>query len=126
MLEFAIGFCLVKVVFDNYLYSCFRQLLHNAKQPAWGIAKFLPVSELHDPSKGYLVNDTCLVEVDVSTDKTVDLLSDEFEPEEFTEEEIDTFCTSLESELVNYRIYSPEEAKEALAKNRASLAYGAG
>ncbi|XWS65384.1 hypothetical protein CRYUN_Cryun05aG0108300 [Craigia yunnanensis] len=49
----------------------------SAKENAWGFISFLPLSVLHDPKRGYLVNNTCLVEVDISTDRTIDLKSHE-------------------------------------------------
>ncbi|RZC86746.1 hypothetical protein C5167_030097 [Papaver somniferum] len=32
----------------------------------WGWIKFLHLSELYDPDEGYIVNDTCIIEVEVS------------------------------------------------------------
>ncbi|XWS65388.1 hypothetical protein CRYUN_Cryun05aG0108600 [Craigia yunnanensis] len=162
-----------------------------AKENDWGFTSFLPLSELHDPKRGYLVNDACLVEVDISTDRNIDLESHELiveaasdklkskeadcgkaaidnqktlitkpeeittpspailadpavlsspgqdkakstnhnlptsqsssqsetiEPEDPTEEDMDIFFTSLESELSSSNIVSSQEAKEALAK----------
>ncbi|TYG99965.1 hypothetical protein ES288_A10G236800v1 [Gossypium darwinii] len=108
-----------------------------------GFASLLALSELHDPKRGYLFNDACLLEAYVSTDRTEGLISHElmmktdsdsqmtdeadsstqsseesvaFEPEDPTEEDMNTFFTSLESELSNSNIvFSQEEAKEALA-----------
>ncbi|GJU46683.1 putative RNA-directed DNA polymerase [Tanacetum coccineum] len=34
----------------------------NAQESDWGFTSFMPLSELYDPSKGYLLNDTCIVE----------------------------------------------------------------
>ncbi|TYG51299.1 hypothetical protein ES288_D10G247100v1 [Gossypium darwinii] len=143
----------------------------NARQVDWGFTSFLRLTELHDPKRGYLLNDACLVEVYVCTDKTLDFISHEFivktdwdelkakeadcvkavidnqktpttkpveitppsptqsssqtvaiEPEESAEEDMNTFFTSLESELSSSRIvYSKEEAKEALAKINEAL-----
>ncbi|KAB2010302.1 hypothetical protein ES319_D10G229200v1 [Gossypium barbadense] len=143
----------------------------NARQADWGFTSFLRLTELHDPKRGYLLNDACLVEVYVCTDKTLDFISHEFivktdwdelkakeadcvkavidnqktpttkpveitppsptqsssqtvaiEPEESAEEDMNTFFTSLESELSSSRIvYSKEEAKEALAKINEAL-----
>ncbi|OMO99324.1 TRAF-like family protein [Corchorus capsularis] len=154
----------------------------NSKDVCWGYPAYMSLSELHDPNNGYLLNDACLVEVQVCTDKTIDLLShglmvetielpshnmvveidsdDEVErqaafkklktmvnpeeisspgqekivstiqnlptptigPEAPTEEDMDTFFTSLESELAGGDIaYSQEEAKEALAKIEEAL-----
>ncbi|THF99017.1 hypothetical protein TEA_017932 [Camellia sinensis var. sinensis] len=36
----------------------------NSRESDWGFPSFMPLSELHDPSKGFLVNDTIVVEVD--------------------------------------------------------------
>ncbi|XP_061338198.1 ubiquitin C-terminal hydrolase 13-like [Gastrolobium bilobum] len=34
----------------------------NARESDWGFTSFMPLGELHDPSRGYLVNDTLVVE----------------------------------------------------------------
>ncbi|KAK9019667.1 hypothetical protein V6N11_054179 [Hibiscus sabdariffa] len=44
----------------------------------WGFRSFLALSKLEDPKRGYLVDDACLVEVYVSTDRTEGLISREF------------------------------------------------
>ncbi|KAK8662166.1 hypothetical protein V6N13_091753 [Hibiscus sabdariffa] len=136
----------------------------NAKEVDWGFTSFLSLTELHNPLKGYLVNDACLVEAYVSTDTTTGLISHELivshelvvetgsaignqkttitrpveitapspsrpscqivdiEPEEPTKEDMNTFFTSLESELLSSNtVFSQEEAKEALAKLEAAL-----
>ncbi|KAK8662161.1 hypothetical protein V6N13_091748 [Hibiscus sabdariffa] len=117
----------------------------------WGLPSFLPLNELHDPKRGYLVNDTCLVEAYFSTDRTKALISHELivetgsdklktveaacdkaaiddqkttaiEPEVSTEEDMKTFFSSLESELSSSKtVFSREEAKEALAKVEEAL-----
>ncbi|KAH1045950.1 hypothetical protein J1N35_036734 [Gossypium stocksii] len=45
---------------------------------SWGYPSFLPLSELENPKRGYLLNDACLVEAYVCTDRTVDFISHEF------------------------------------------------
>ncbi|MFQ6646690.1 hypothetical protein Gotur_019298, partial [Gossypium turneri] len=105
-----------------------------ANDSSWGFPSLLALSELHDPKRGYLVNDVCLLEAYVSTDTTKGLISHElmiktdsdrqktdeadsstqssdesvvsqaFEPEDPTEEDMNTFFTSLESELSNSNI----------------------
>ncbi|KAG4180934.1 hypothetical protein ERO13_A10G195901v2 [Gossypium hirsutum] len=121
----------------------------------WGFPSILPLSELHNPTRGYLVNDTCLVEAYVFTDRNIGFISHELivktdtdklqtkeadfeitnpsptspsfqimaiEPEEPTEEDMNTFFTSLESKLWSSNtIFSREEAKEALAKVEKAL-----
>ncbi|GAU12354.1 hypothetical protein TSUD_253050 [Trifolium subterraneum] len=37
----------------------------NPRQSDWGFTSFIPLGELYDPSRGYLVNDTLVVEVEV-------------------------------------------------------------
>ncbi|KAL4388358.1 hypothetical protein GQ457_09G027310 [Hibiscus cannabinus] len=49
----------------------------NAKEVGWGFTSFLSLTELHNPLKGYLVNDACLVEAYVSTDTARGLISHE-------------------------------------------------
>ncbi|KAK8671450.1 hypothetical protein V6N13_038046 [Hibiscus sabdariffa] len=48
-----------------------------AKEPGWGFTSFLARIELDDPKRGYLVNDACLVEAYISTDRTDGLISRE-------------------------------------------------
>ena len=36
-----------------------------ARESDWGFTSFMPLSELYDPIRGYLVNDTCIVEAEV-------------------------------------------------------------
>ncbi|KAK3000735.1 hypothetical protein RJ639_021934 [Escallonia herrerae] len=47
----------------------------NARESDWGFTSFMPLSELYDPSRGYLVNDTCIVEADVAVRRVVDYWS---------------------------------------------------
>ncbi|KAM0006405.1 putative ubiquitinyl hydrolase 1 [Helianthus debilis subsp. tardiflorus] len=37
-----------------------------AHESDWGFTSFMPLSDLYDPGKGYLLNDTCIVEADVA------------------------------------------------------------
>jgi len=47
----------------------------NARESDWGFTSFMPLLELYDPSRGYLVNDTVLIEADVAVRKVVDYWS---------------------------------------------------
>ncbi|KAM0006400.1 putative ubiquitinyl hydrolase 1 [Helianthus debilis subsp. tardiflorus] len=47
----------------------------NARESDWGFTSFMPLSELYDPSRGYLLNDTCVVEAEVAVRKVVDYWS---------------------------------------------------
>uniref|UniRef100_A0A0E0MGI4 ubiquitinyl hydrolase 1 n=1 Tax=Oryza punctata TaxID=4537 RepID=A0A0E0MGI4_ORYPU len=44
----------------------------NARESDWGFTSFMPLSELYDPSRGYLVDDTVVVEAEVAVRKMVD------------------------------------------------------
>ncbi|KAM1157590.1 hypothetical protein FF1_028163 [Malus domestica] len=47
----------------------------NARESDWGFTSFMPVGELYDPARGYIVNDTCIVEADVAVRKVIDYWS---------------------------------------------------
>ncbi|CAN6465094.1 unnamed protein product [Victoria cruziana] len=55
-------------------YSIRKDTQHqfNARESDWGFTSFMPLSELYDPGKGFLVNDTCVVEAEVAVRKVVD------------------------------------------------------
>ncbi|KAL9319024.1 hypothetical protein ACSQ67_015541 [Phaseolus vulgaris] len=44
----------------------------NARACDWGFANFMPLAQLYDPARGYLVNDTCVVEADIAVRKDMD------------------------------------------------------
>ncbi|KAJ4720519.1 Ubiquitin carboxyl-terminal hydrolase 12 [Melia azedarach] len=58
-------------------YSIRKDTQHqfNARESDWGFTSFMPLGELYDPSRGYLVNDTCIVEADVAVRRVVDYWS---------------------------------------------------
>lgn len=41
----------------------------------WGFTSYMPLSELYDPERGYLVNDTLIVEAEVIVRSMVDCLA---------------------------------------------------
>lgn len=47
----------------------------NARESDWGFTSFMPLGELYDPGRGYLVNDTCIVEADVAVRRVIDYWS---------------------------------------------------
>ncbi|KAK8999139.1 hypothetical protein V6N11_070316 [Hibiscus sabdariffa] len=62
----------------NSLTQVVTPRLFAAKVDGWGLLpSFVPFDELHDPKRGYLVNDACLVEAYFSTDRTKALISHE-------------------------------------------------
>ncbi|XP_020577037.1 ubiquitin carboxyl-terminal hydrolase 13-like isoform X2 [Phalaenopsis equestris] len=44
----------------------------NARESDWGFTSFMPLGDLYDPIKGYLVNDTCVIEAEVAVRRVVD------------------------------------------------------
>ncbi|KAF2599262.1 hypothetical protein F2Q68_00007126 [Brassica cretica] len=47
----------------------------NARESDWGFTSFMPLSELYDPSRGYLANDTVYIEAEVVVRKVLDYWS---------------------------------------------------
>ncbi|XP_055831418.1 ubiquitin C-terminal hydrolase 12-like isoform X2 [Solanum dulcamara] len=47
----------------------------NARESDWGFTSFMPLSELYDPSRGYIMDDTVIVEADVSVRRVADYWS---------------------------------------------------
>ncbi|KAK7244719.1 hypothetical protein RIF29_39545 [Crotalaria pallida] len=43
----------------------------NGGNKSWDSQSFIPLNEFRDPSQGYLVNDTCIIEVQIATSKEV-------------------------------------------------------
>ncbi|KAL0401465.1 UNVERIFIED_CONTAM: Ubiquitin carboxyl-terminal hydrolase 12 [Sesamum latifolium] len=62
------------MVFDKS-NSADTQHQFNSRESDWGFTSFMPLSELYDPGRGYLVNDTCVVEADVAVRRVVDYWS---------------------------------------------------
>ncbi|TKY53566.1 Ubiquitin carboxyl-terminal hydrolase 12 [Spatholobus suberectus] len=58
-------------------YSIRKESQHqfNARESDWGFINFMPLAELYDPVRGYLVNDTCIVEADIAVRKDIDYWS---------------------------------------------------
>ncbi|XP_021617626.1 ubiquitin C-terminal hydrolase 12 isoform X6 [Manihot esculenta] len=58
-------------------YSIRKDTQHqfNARESDWGFTSFMPLGELYDPGRGYLVNDTCVVEADVAVRRVIDYWS---------------------------------------------------
>ncbi|WJX59380.1 ubiquitinyl hydrolase 1 [Trifolium repens] len=59
------GMTLVNQILSMFSLRKDSQHLFNGQQSDWGFTSFIPLSELNDPSRGYLVNDTLVVEVEV-------------------------------------------------------------
>lgn len=44
----------------------------NSRESDWGFTSFMPLSDLYDPLRGYLINDTVMIEAEVVVRKVVD------------------------------------------------------
>ncbi|BFG34993.1 hypothetical protein CerSpe_212670 [Prunus speciosa] len=67
-------FCLGVVNQIHNKYSVRKDTQHqfNARESDWGFTSFMPLSELYDPSRGYLVNDILIIEAEVLVRRVVD------------------------------------------------------
>ncbi|PIA59785.1 hypothetical protein AQUCO_00400584v1 [Aquilegia coerulea] len=62
----------VNQVYGKYTVRKDTQHQFNARESDWGFTSFMPLSELYDPGRGYLVSDTCIIEAEVAVRKVVD------------------------------------------------------
>uniref|UniRef100_A0A7N0VJD6 ubiquitinyl hydrolase 1 n=1 Tax=Kalanchoe fedtschenkoi TaxID=63787 RepID=A0A7N0VJD6_KALFE len=58
-------------------YSIVKDARHqfNAKESDWGFTPFMHLSELYDPTKGFIVNDTIVIEAEVAVHTLIDYMS---------------------------------------------------
>jgi ubiquitin carboxyl-terminal hydrolase 7 len=62
----------VNQIHPKYTIRKDTQHQFNARESDWGFTSFMPLSDLYDPSRGYLVNDTVVVEAEVAVRRMVD------------------------------------------------------
>ncbi|KAG6537891.1 hypothetical protein ZIOFF_002994 [Zingiber officinale] len=65
----------VNQIHGKYTIRKDTQHQFNGRESDWGFTSFMSLSELYDPSRGYLVNDTCVIEAEVGVRKVVDYWS---------------------------------------------------
>ncbi|KAG0478767.1 hypothetical protein HPP92_013486 [Vanilla planifolia] len=55
-------------------YNIRKETQHqfSARESDWGFSSFMPLADLYDPSRGYLLNDTCLIEAEVLVRRVAD------------------------------------------------------
>lgn len=58
--------------FLDLLYYAEARHEFNASKTFSGFKRFIPLGELYDPERGYVVNDTCIVEADVAVPRVLD------------------------------------------------------
>jgi len=52
-----------------HIPECHHQFY--ARECDWGFLNFMPLDQFYDPARGYLVNDTCIVEADITVCKDI-------------------------------------------------------
>ncbi|KAJ4970538.1 hypothetical protein NE237_003637 [Protea cynaroides] len=62
----------VNQIHGKYTVRKDTQHQFNARESDWGFTSFMPLSELYDPGRGYLVNDTVIIEAEVAVRRVVD------------------------------------------------------
>jgi ubiquitin carboxyl-terminal hydrolase 7 len=62
----------VNQIHSKYTVKKDTQHQFHGRESDWGFTSFMALSELYDPGKGFLVNDTCIIEADVAVRKVVD------------------------------------------------------
>ncbi|XP_042461162.1 ubiquitin C-terminal hydrolase 12-like isoform X1 [Zingiber officinale] len=65
----------VNQIHGKYTIRKDTQHQFNGRESDWGFTSFMSLSELYDPSRGYLVNDTFVIEAEVTVRKVVDYWS---------------------------------------------------
>ncbi|GAU14502.1 hypothetical protein TSUD_250440 [Trifolium subterraneum] len=55
-----------------FLHYVDTQHQFNARESDWGFTSFMPLGELYDPSRGYLMNDTLIIEAEVLVRRIID------------------------------------------------------
>ncbi|KAL9242538.1 hypothetical protein vseg_016528 [Gypsophila vaccaria] len=68
----AFSLCVVNQLHQKYSIRKETQHQFNARESDWGFTSFMPLSELYDPSRGYLANDTVVVEAEVAVRRVMD------------------------------------------------------
>ncbi|TYK21699.1 ubiquitin carboxyl-terminal hydrolase 13-like isoform X2 [Cucumis melo var. makuwa] len=68
--QFSLG--VINQIHNKYSVRKDTQHQFNARESDWGFTSFMPLSELYDPTRGYLVNDTLIVEAEVLVRRVVD------------------------------------------------------
>ncbi|CAI9774541.1 unnamed protein product [Fraxinus pennsylvanica] len=65
------GLSVINQLHTRYTIRKDTQHNFNAQESDWGFTNFMPLTELYDPNRRYLVNDTCIIEANVSVCVTV-------------------------------------------------------
>ncbi|XP_042054030.1 ubiquitin C-terminal hydrolase 12-like isoform X3 [Salvia splendens] len=69
------GLSVINQIHSKFTIRKDTQHQFNSRESDWGFTSFMPLSDLYDPGRGYLVNDTCIIEADVAVRKVVDYWS---------------------------------------------------
>ena len=66
------GLAVINQIHDKFTIRKDAQHQLNARESDWGLTSFIPLGELYDLARGYFVNDTCIVEADVTVCRVID------------------------------------------------------
>ncbi|KAF6150148.1 hypothetical protein GIB67_023103 [Kingdonia uniflora] len=66
---------IVNQIHNKYSVRKDTQHQFTGRESDWGFTSFMPLSELYDPGRGFIVNDTVIVEAEVAVRKIVDYWS---------------------------------------------------
>lgn len=68
---------MINTCMSKFFLSCFAEAHHqfSARESDWGFISFMSLCDLYDPIKGYMVNDTVVVEAEVMVYSVFDYLS---------------------------------------------------
>ncbi|KAG5398811.1 hypothetical protein IGI04_020625 [Brassica rapa subsp. trilocularis] len=69
------GLAIVNQINSSYSIRKESQHQFNSRESDWGFTSFMPLSELYDPTRGYLLNDTVVIEAEVAVRKVLDYWS---------------------------------------------------
>ncbi|EXB39572.1 Ubiquitin carboxyl-terminal hydrolase 12 [Morus notabilis] len=62
----------INQVHRKYTISRVTQHKFNARESDWGFTSLMPLCEFYDTARGYLVNDTCIIEAEVGFNELLD------------------------------------------------------
>ncbi|KAL9162501.1 hypothetical protein ABFS82_07G094000 [Erythranthe guttata] len=54
-------------VFDNVYEKSYKDCLFSANNRIWGCYKFMEIETMNDPKRGFIVNDSCLLQLEISS-----------------------------------------------------------
>ncbi|CAJ1967355.1 unnamed protein product [Sphenostylis stenocarpa] len=75
----------------------------NAKEINWGFTRFIPLDELCNPSNGFIVNDTCIIEVEILVSNSKHNNEGDQEDNKINDKQTNHIDNPLPKEIVKFR-----------------------